>query len=385
MMSATNRIILHVGLPKTGTTSLQVGLKNAECIRYIHDPTPDLPQSRHFANAVGVGQDLLRKSNRTAWLNHFAESIQDVHIPLVVSDETLSQVSRIDWEALEGLLQRLEGEIHIVLVLRPFFSWLESLFNQFAKKGRVGILEFDPVADGQLNAYDINFEKIHSAYSALAERLGERCQLSVIRYSRDSNREICEKVSIPPSCLEAVMPLNPSPSPQDAMFSFLQLHNLKPENVELPPDGLRFLGYDEVDRLHDRHGPWMARLSEELGWPVEAIDDYEAFRATTHSTSLLQSLRIIYPHVALLSRKPHEKDFDMNEDTTLSTRKIKGDLARALLRMELKTVHEGQLAEETFKAAWTERRDEMLEKAALVRQTLSRMGYDLVKSATEEV
>lgn len=281
-------MLIHVGLPKTGTTSLQVGLKSAGEVNYIHDPELNQPQSRHFANAVGIGQDLLNKSERDTWRDAFLTGLEGKGLPVVVSDETLSQVSRLDFDVLEDMLRRIAGETRILLVVRPFFSWVESLLNQFAKKGRPIIFEFDLDHDEHLNGYDINFETIYASYARLAERLGERCEILAMRYAPSVTREICAIAGVDPSCLDAVPPLNRSPKASEAMLAYLKAQNINADPFKASFEGMHFLGYEEIERLHAKHGAWMQRLAQRLGWPLDAIDDSAAFRQKTEAGSLLR-------------------------------------------------------------------------------------------------
>lgn len=383
MVEGRKRTLIHVGLPKTGTTSLQYALRQAPRVKYIHNPRQDLPQSRQFSNAVGVGRDALPEAERAGWRGTFVAALRDTELPVIISDETLSQVSRVDWPAFEEVLRQVDGEIHIVLVLRPFFAWLESLFNQFAKNGRAGILAFEADRDDRLNGYDIDFEYIHDCYSRLAETVGEHCRVHVMRYSRDINPEICAFAGISPDCLAAAPKLNPSPAAKDALLSFLKLNDLPSQTAEPLPGAMRFLDHATIDRLHQRHRFWMARLARRLDWPVEALDDHDTFRASASATSLLDSARDAASG-DLRFRQRHEKESHMTDDTTTTNRKIKGDLARALLRMDLRTGRDGRIPEDDFKAAWAERREEMLDKAGTLRQTLGRMGYNLARSDPAE-
>lgn len=390
-MESQVNLIIHVGLPKTGTTTLQVSLRGTDEVIYVHSDGYDQPQSRAFANAVGVGRDELGEQDKATWRETFIVSMQGAALPVVVSDETLSQVSRINWDIFEDVLKRIDGEIRFVLVLRPFFSWLESLVNQFAKKGRLGILSFDPDLDDRLNNYNIDFEQIHERYTTLAERLGNRCRVEVLRYSRQINQDICALARISPQCLDNVAPLNRSLNAIEALESFLELNDLPTDGIANLPADMRCLDCTDIDRLHARHGPWMRRLAQKLGWPLEAINDYHMFRATASSVSLLTVARSMVPKIHYLENGSRIKVLTMAEDVSeviqnpaAKKQKIKGDIARALLRVELKAGRESRLPEEEFKAAWGERREEFLEKAGLFRQAMNRKGYELMALSTDE-
>lgn len=143
------RVVLHVGLPKTGTTSIQDFL--AAQAGPLADTGVLFPIVREDlrtagrAQGIGVGwhralsmfvsgrPDALAPGEWEAWQAEFRRFDQDPALrTLLLSQEGLIGAGRGDRVA--ALMAELPaGARRIVLVLRPADAWLTSLYEQFVR------------------------------------------------------------------------------------------------------------------------------------------------------------------------------------------------------------------------------------------------------------
>lgn len=278
-------LVIHIGLPKTGTKALQMGFKATRDILYLQTPGSGKIHSRAFSNYVGVGKDVLDTHQFPAF---HAEMLQEMksspHRLRVVSDETLCLINRIDWERFAALLRDCPGRIRFVMVVRPFFSWLESLLTQFAKNGNLEFHSFRPGKINAIHGYPLDFLRIYSAYSALCEQLDGRADITVLPYERDMEKVMSTWLQHPIETPEDATYAHRSMSSFVALAQFLQGKGL----VErMPRRHAKFLGRNEVDVLHRKHSGWMNEMTTLLGWAPEMIDDYDSFARTLETFSYI--------------------------------------------------------------------------------------------------
>lgn len=149
------RIVLHVGLPKTGTTSIQDFLaahSGALAQRGLLFPIlrTDLREAGR-AQGIGVGwhfalskvasgrPGVMAPGEWEAWTAEFARFAADPALhTLLLSQEGLFMGG--GGKGIDALLASLPpGQLEIVLVLRPALGWLTSLYEQKVRsKVRVG-------------------------------------------------------------------------------------------------------------------------------------------------------------------------------------------------------------------------------------------------------
>ena len=141
--------ILHVGMPKTGTTSIQVslarGLRNP-AFPYLH---PGHSQSGMFLESLfsshpeDYWQFQLRRysSIRLRWMRWantrrfqgILEQARDGSQTPILSSERWWIVPSSDLEGLRDFLERYGFRAHVVVYIRPLKSWIESCFQEEAK------------------------------------------------------------------------------------------------------------------------------------------------------------------------------------------------------------------------------------------------------------
>lgn len=297
----SSKTVLHIGLPKTGTTSLQVQLRDREDINYVYTPGSDQPQSRAFSNSIGVGQDIISSPQACAqYHDALVRQINSSPFPVsFLSDETLSQIQRIDWDVLEAVLSRISGDIQVVMVIRPFLGWVESLINQFVKRANFNFQAFRPGRTEIVNAYTLNILKIHERYSQLVKALGPRAELIVLKYHPKINEEIMAMVGLVDKTGDGTQATaNRSPNAFAALSTYAQVINY--DDHRLPPaTDLSFIGKSEAQLLLKKNLGWITELSEKLGWDKNFINDSDTFSAAPIGQSYLEFGRknLFHPHM----------------------------------------------------------------------------------------
>lgn len=145
------KILLHVGLHKTGTSYIQSVLrKNSDLLRQCGVCYPSSPGNAHhdFASALKIKNVPLAEEIFNGYL---LEAREDQAHTLLISSEVLSEF----WET-EDLKQILGGhDIIIVLVLREPLSLFQSAFNQLIREPSVR--RYKEIKDG--NVYELDYEK----------------------------------------------------------------------------------------------------------------------------------------------------------------------------------------------------------------------------------
>lgn len=143
------RILLHVGLPKTGTTSIQNLLAGASAdlesdgvlFPIVHEERRIAGRAegvgigwhRSLASYVGGRADRLAPGEWEAWRAEFCRFDRSPAMTtLVLSQEGLIVAGKP--QGIADLLAELPtGARRVVIVLRPAHAWLTSLYEQFVR------------------------------------------------------------------------------------------------------------------------------------------------------------------------------------------------------------------------------------------------------------
>jgi hypothetical protein len=148
------RILLHAGLPKTGTTSIQDFLADeaaalAEARILYPRVRADLREAGR-ARGIGIGwhsaltrlvsqqPGALAPGEWEAWQDEFARFARDPGLDTLLLSQEGMLINRKP-EGVSALLDALpEGKREVVLVLRPALGWLTSLYEQLVRGGEAG-------------------------------------------------------------------------------------------------------------------------------------------------------------------------------------------------------------------------------------------------------
>lgn len=204
----TRRIYLHVGPPKTGTTSLQMALQEAELpgLAYVgtRQPRSHYPDSKIRLLTRLAGGDKLTTDESAELRSAFDEPLR-VGQALIVSEEMLTvdkteasiraRISR----AIEYFREELGLSVRVILTLRNpidaipsyyqeiFQSLPENMaydFSIFARDGRVFCYDYAALIDhvrscgAEINV--IEFERLTSEGVPLTAVLGADCGTNVV-------------------------------------------------------------------------------------------------------------------------------------------------------------------------------------------------------------
>lgn len=298
------RLLLHVGLPKTGTTTLQSQLYWREeqgGVHYCHFFKKPSVQSRCFANTVGLGRDAIWDRGADVYKNRSVPNYVDnvkravdtgAHT-LIVSDETLSRVDYVRAPRLRRLLDELDEicQIEIVLGLRPWFSWLESLINQAVKNGVFDFVDFDADNLVEVNKYAINLSKTYAFYRYGGQFNPGRKDYPVhLLYQtgnmlKDFEALVGERLFEP----EEVKTQNKSPTVMQSVRRYFETKCFHVDLIE-GKQFSTFLSKDQAQRLYQDNRHWM-ELFDQFTGAKGYIDDFERFISTADETGAISYVR----------------------------------------------------------------------------------------------
>jgi hypothetical protein len=164
---AMERCILHVGMPKTGTSSIQETLCHSlrdPRFRYISLESGRTATNRAltvlFADPV-EGSFLERPSGREQSVNRrlltrlersltrtLAQTRRQQAIP-ILSAETCWVMGRSGLDHLRTFMEAQGYRVEVMVYLRPIKSWLESIFQEMVKWGQGSFEPLNPLSPHQ--------------------------------------------------------------------------------------------------------------------------------------------------------------------------------------------------------------------------------------------
>lgn len=121
--------VIHIGFPKTGTTSLQEGLFARHPgiqllgVPYAEEPMRQIIQDLRFRQSYHHDMEDLRERYR-----QFASAHVDEQRVTLISDEDLVCMNEADQTLKAERLCGLVGDAKIIITIREQFSFLESLY-----------------------------------------------------------------------------------------------------------------------------------------------------------------------------------------------------------------------------------------------------------------
>jgi hypothetical protein len=202
------RLIVHLGLAKTGTTILQ------QC---LHDNRQQLldehsilypavgPNHFHFQSVVSEAPELLLQIRRegitsrdeaqtraASFLQSFEEELKATEAETVlISSEYFSSMSQSEIRKLHDLLQSFADEVWAVLYMRDPWSFSQSLMQQFVRDGRFGAPLKYGYCSGQV-------ETIRTCEEIFGKNLVVRPYFGGGSLRTDIIADFCEVIGVPP-------------------------------------------------------------------------------------------------------------------------------------------------------------------------------------------
>lgn len=305
----TGQLFLHVGMPKTGTTNLQNRLmRNREqgWVDFL-ERLPDELIERDLALRIHLLSRIFTERDRDvadALLGHLRNWLSEKSAtPMMLCSELLSQTPLFSGERVAEVFAHLAEvtEIRIVVVIRPYFSWLESFINQAAKTGHAEFSGIERSPEKFFGAWELNYGRLVGFYEACLPR--GRNHVSVLPFSPSVNEEVARlaKLELPASNRRAD---NSSLSAYNALQAFARLKNL---DLSLMPQdqSLRFVGRRQIAAWRPQVADWAHPLADRLEWPRELIDDGDqAFEAASEVSYLDIMTKVSAPRLGAVGVTP---------------------------------------------------------------------------------
>ncbi len=158
LMAMNNTLVLHVGSAKTGTTSIQSTLfwhPPEKLFRFVSLDTvfgnqlmltafsrQPRHQNRYFSETMSQRQKRKMYEFSPRYLSKSLQDCARKGLTPVISAEVLWGFEREDLQAIADFARRFGFEIRVVGYVRPPVDFLESIYQQGIKVGRVKHLEF---------------------------------------------------------------------------------------------------------------------------------------------------------------------------------------------------------------------------------------------------
>lgn len=159
------RFILHVGMPKTGSSSIQeslfhgladprfhyIGLGLVNGSRGIQCLVGDEPVAKHLHPAQGIDREAFRSRSslfRQAWERQVERARRAGAIP-VLSAEDCWFFDREEWGRLAALIAETGHRAHVIAYVRPPLAWLASMFQELLKSGHHAFVDDLLIRDGK--------------------------------------------------------------------------------------------------------------------------------------------------------------------------------------------------------------------------------------------
>ena len=203
----SSKIVLHVGMPKTGTTSFQMFLANNDMDNFFFPATRPNPNRRLLINEWCVHRFLskaLRSGNYSEVINRIREFVKiSSDRSILLSDESIfTYWHKFGFEGMSSIakdIEKLDLEMNIVLVKRNWLDFAISFYKEYQKHYVVGSsfkmpkMPFDEwiISRDALLLKD-NLNRIEKEISSI-----KSINLKVFEYSQNINESIYSYLGVP--------------------------------------------------------------------------------------------------------------------------------------------------------------------------------------------
>ena len=277
---------LHVGAPKTGSTSIQDALfhelrdrrfryacggwpNGSFAVNSVFDPPPENAWTFHAIGHEGRFED---------WRDQFARQLDRElararlrHAHLVISAESIWTASREGQENLHRRLTEEQVDIRVIAYVRPWIPWGTSMFQEAVKGGR------KVLALGQSRDRDVFQvrERLQTLFAVFGRERVTVCLFDPARFPEGCVvRDFCGRIGLPvPRRRRWAINESLSLEALKLLFAFNRFGGPVGEWGPPKPQGMPRL----IERLHQLAGPglelhssflrpWLAEREPENEW-----------------------------------------------------------------------------------------------------------------------
>ena len=198
-----SRLILHVGLEKTGTTSLQnilLQIGNPRVLQLGGRSNFDLALA-FSTRPLPTFKDPNLLSNQSDFLAQLKKAVLHQQTSLILSSEHLSgRLSKDDIELFLGKITDITN-VSVILVTRENKKWIQSKYKEAVKNGYV--YSIDRYRKDEVDPYSRRCQSsIICDWQQACLKYREFCELDLLPYSADINQRLIKLCGLQNSRLE---------------------------------------------------------------------------------------------------------------------------------------------------------------------------------------
>lgn len=198
------KCVIHVGMPKTGTTSIQETLHNLDTERFVYARLCNFtghgtPVFTLFAARPELHQSNSRRAHDAQAMRRFiARAGVDFDAALgeaqgrtlIISGEDILMLQQPELKAMRQRLNRKPEDITIAAYVRPPFSYMTSVFQERVRYGRLTAF----VGEKLYHSYRNSFEKFDAVFGREHVQLW-KFERSSLR-GGDVVRDFCARIGL---------------------------------------------------------------------------------------------------------------------------------------------------------------------------------------------
>ncbi|MFN6104942.1 MAG: hypothetical protein ACK5EA_10910 [Planctomycetaceae bacterium] len=176
-----NHCVLHVGMPKTGTSSIQeslyFGLLNrgfqylsfgeVTANRWMETLFGEHPEQAHYNRKIGLSEQAAAALQDAARrrLSRAVEQARFRQQTVIVSAETCWEMDPVELQRIRDFFNRQGFAVQVFVSLRPWKTWLESAFQEWVKQ-HAAVLEVLPESRAHLMDYPARLAVLDEVFGA---------------------------------------------------------------------------------------------------------------------------------------------------------------------------------------------------------------------------
>jgi len=266
------KLFIHLGMHKTGSSSIQESLKNLNIKNYkyinLGISNHSGPLHRLFSHKDVQPNSFLEEDRKSTLALLLSEITNNNQENMLISAEDFVRLSKKELSELKEFFEIFFSEIIIVGYVRPPISFLESAFQQKLKMEKK-FIEFD--LSSMLPIYKWRFQKMDEVFG----------KENVLLWKFDVNvfinksliEDFCQKLGIPFSGIQP-MQINESLSLEavSILYTYRKAH---PQHSLLPDSVLKkisTIGGKKLKFSHDLVRPLLDNMAHDICWMEKRIN-----------------------------------------------------------------------------------------------------------------